>query len=457
MGGASAENGWWSPERDRWTFCGFFVLGVVFILVLKTAVGNQIVAAAVPCLFMLWYAVLQWDFRGWEPKPGANGDNLYYLGFLYTLTSLGHALYRFSTDQEDTEVIVTNFGIAIFTTILGMALRILLGRPEFGEPHEIEASARRDLASVARELRAELGYSAGEFNKFRAELAQDFKVFRERLAEEADLAQGVAATMRKAVETIVDRTRELERSAAALTAFEDTVGRLNTGTAGAVEAIGEHSTVLAAGPVEIGESLRSQADRMRAVNDACAKSLIEDAERRAKELAAGADTVRESLRLQAERIGTLDFPRAFSAAVKPASADLRAAAVEFRTLLHGLRQADEARGKAAGGYERALAALNDVLREQKTLASAVAAAASESRATAESLGAAGDRLAGFNAGAADAARQVAGVRDQLAGAAERLKEVNEELGRTFAELARRAAEERENSGRRRWWPFARGR
>ena len=423
MGGAYARTGWWSPERDRWIFFGFFVVGVVFILVLKTAVGSQVVATLVPCLFMFWYAGLQWDSRAREPKPDANGDNLYYLGFLYTLTSLGHALYRFSTEQEDTEVIVTNFGIAISTTILGMALRILLGRPGFDDPPAVEASARRDLASAARRLRAELEYAAADFGGFRSEARRDFKDFRERLAQDADSTHAVVAKTidgleraienfeqgtRKAVETIVDRTRELERSAAALGAFEHAVDRLDTRTTAAVEAIGGQSTALATGAAKIGESLKAQA----------------------------------------ERIGTLDLPKTFGDALQPASTELRAAAAEFRTLVDGLRQADAAREKAAAGYERGLAALNGVLREQETLATAVVAATKETRGAAGSLRAAGDRLSGFNEGAEDAARQVAGVRDELARSAKQLRAVNEELARTSAALESWVGEAREALSRR---------
>ncbi len=288
-----------------------------------------------------------------------------------------------------------------------------------------------------------------------------------------------------AVETIVDRAGELERSAAALTAFEQAVDRLDTRTTAAVEAIGDHSTTLAAGAARVGESLESQAERMRAVDfgqalidaagpasahlqaaversaarvDTRIDSLFEDAERRAKELEAGAGAVRDALRLQAERIGTLDFPRAFSDAVQPASAELRAAAVEFRALLDGLRQADAAREQVRAANERALATANEVLREQGTLAAAVAAAANDSRAAAESFRSAGERLVGVNEGAEDAARRAAGVRDEFARSAERLRVVNEELAQVSQALASWVAEAREALGRRprRWW-FARRR
>ena len=110
------------------------------------------------------------------------GDNLYYLGFLYTLTSLAHSLYRFSADEADTEVIVTNFGIAIFTTILGMALRVLMGLPTVDDPSSLDESARLDLAETARKLRREMSYTV---ETFREALEQDLDSVRHRFAEDA--------------------------------------------------------------------------------------------------------------------------------------------------------------------------------------------------------------------------------------------------------------------------------
>src|SRR5438105_10463132 len=46
------------------------------------------------------------------------GDNLYYLGFTYTLVSLAITLYRFHATEGAADYIVSNFGIALATTIV---------------------------------------------------------------------------------------------------------------------------------------------------------------------------------------------------------------------------------------------------------------------------------------------------------------------------------------------------
>jgi len=89
------------------------------------------------------------------------GDDVYYLGLLYTLISLAVSLYRFNTEGQ-TDDIISNFGIAISSTICGLAGRILLADTKV-RVDEIEARVREDLATAARRLRAEMEYSINEF------------------------------------------------------------------------------------------------------------------------------------------------------------------------------------------------------------------------------------------------------------------------------------------------------
>jgi hypothetical protein len=72
------------------------------------------------------------------------GDNIYYMGFLYTLTSLGVSLYQFG-DADSGTAIVRNFGIAVASTIAGVAGRVLFSQMR-RDPVEVERSARLELA-----------------------------------------------------------------------------------------------------------------------------------------------------------------------------------------------------------------------------------------------------------------------------------------------------------------------
>jgi hypothetical protein len=113
---------------------------------------------------MIGYAVML-GARLFRLRDDQSGDNLYYMGFLFTLTSLAVSLYQFSA-AGSAEQIVQNFGIAIASTIAGIALRILFNQMR-RDPVEVEAAARLELAEASRRVRRELESAVLEFSYFR--------------------------------------------------------------------------------------------------------------------------------------------------------------------------------------------------------------------------------------------------------------------------------------------------
>jgi hypothetical protein len=108
--------------------------------------------------------------RALRLRDDQSGDNLYYMGFLFTLTSLGVSLYQFSATQA-AEEIVQNFGIAIGSTIAGIGLRVIFNQMR-RDPIEVERVMRLELAESARKLRRELDSSVVEFGYFRRSAQQ---------------------------------------------------------------------------------------------------------------------------------------------------------------------------------------------------------------------------------------------------------------------------------------------
>ena len=119
----------------------------------------------VPVLTMIGYALLIWLARSLRLRDDQSGDNLYYMGFLFTLTSLGVSLYQF-TAARAAEEIVQNFGIAIGSTITGIGLRVIFNQMR-QDPVEVEQSMRLELAEAARRVRRELDATVVEFGYFR--------------------------------------------------------------------------------------------------------------------------------------------------------------------------------------------------------------------------------------------------------------------------------------------------
>src|SRR3984957_10365113 len=103
----------------------FVAAGCAYIILAKLDGIEQFYVTFVPVGIMIVYALLLGMARGLRLRDDQSGDNLYYMGFLFTLTSLGVSLYQFSATRA-AEEIVQNFGIAIGSTIAGVGRRRIL-------------------------------------------------------------------------------------------------------------------------------------------------------------------------------------------------------------------------------------------------------------------------------------------------------------------------------------------
>jgi hypothetical protein len=146
-------------------FFGIVLIGALYIIIAKMAGFPAVAVTAVPILIMVCYALLLALARLCRLHDDQAGDNLYYMGFLFTLTSLAVSLYQFSATGL-AEQIVQNFGIAIASTIVGIALRIFFNQMR-RDPQEVEHTARLELADAARRVRRELDATILEFSYFR--------------------------------------------------------------------------------------------------------------------------------------------------------------------------------------------------------------------------------------------------------------------------------------------------
>ena len=220
------------------------VVGSTYIILSKLNNFGAFAVTAVPVLIMIGYAVLLGGARLFRLRDDQSGDNLYYMGFLFTLTSLAVSLYQFSA-AGSAEQIVQNFGIAIASTIAGIALRILFNQMR-RDPLEVEAVARLELAEAARRVKRELEGTILEFNYFRRMTTQSVsdaldemregigaagKPFEEasRKSGEAldDLNERMVLTLRSVSEQLIQEGELLSTSAASIVeAIDAAVTRL---------------------------------------------------------------------------------------------------------------------------------------------------------------------------------------------------------------------------------------
>jgi len=166
----SLSEGGHSAGVSAIVFVGFVLAGCAYIISVKLGGIGQLYVTFVPVATMLAYALLITLARGLRLRDDQSGDNLYYMGFLFTLTSLGVSLYQFSASRA-AEEIVQNFGIAIGSTIAGIGLRVIFNQMR-RDPIEVERMMRLELAEAARRVRRELDSSVVEFGYFRRSALQ---------------------------------------------------------------------------------------------------------------------------------------------------------------------------------------------------------------------------------------------------------------------------------------------
>lgn len=219
-------------RKDVKLFIASLLIGFAGIILLKLVWhADQIVVTLFPCVILLAYTYYVWRTKCYQLRGDRAGDSVYYLGFLYTLLSLGLSLYQFVLAGMGAREIVGNLGIALSTTILGLAGRVILTQLR-EDPVEIEESARMALAEAASQVRSELAQMVEDVNTFRRTTMQSIVEGAEELSRETNkaLSENVTAFTSSA-RAVVDRIEEV------FAEFGDNAKKLNKVSAGTVNAL----------------------------------------------------------------------------------------------------------------------------------------------------------------------------------------------------------------------------
>jgi hypothetical protein len=231
----------YSPGVSAVVFSLFVAAGCTYIVLGKLANVGQFYVTFVPVVIMLAYASLICLARTLRLRDDQSGDNLYYMGFLFTLTSLGVSLYQFTATRA-AEEIVQNFGIAIGSTITGIGLRVIFNQLR-RDPIEVERIMRLELAEAARRVRRELDGAVVEFGYFRRSTQQ----------AAADSFKQIAGVFDEVATKLVARLEEVASKS---------TRPLETASRRSGEAIGEQTRAMVAAFAASTWQLTSETDRM---------------------------------------------------------------------------------------------------------------------------------------------------------------------------------------------------
>lgn len=162
---------------DRWGFSFFALGGSLLILAVKwAALPTELVALGAVGVMFAYAIIVNLKGTG-KLRSDQAGDNCYYLGLIFTLTSLSYAIFTFDPAKTAT-TIVQGFGIALATTIVGLILRVFFNQSRV-DLVEVEDTARLELAEAAGKLKHELSQLALEFKDFTHGLQQSVAEVRD--------------------------------------------------------------------------------------------------------------------------------------------------------------------------------------------------------------------------------------------------------------------------------------
>lgn len=208
-------------------FIIFSLAGVLYIVFAKAFNVDAILVTLVPVLLMIGYAVSIWLFRALRLRSDQSGDNFYYMGFIYTLTSLAVTLIQYA-DGTNAAEIIRNFGVAVASTIAGIVLRIVFNLFR-RDPIEVEHESRLELSEATRKVRQELNGMLIEFSHFGRTQQQIAAESIEAYSKATALLQGMVGTeahaeaLAKAREQLEITTELLAEINAALAEIPETL------------------------------------------------------------------------------------------------------------------------------------------------------------------------------------------------------------------------------------------
>ena len=289
-----------SVRKTEYSFVWAFFVGFSLIFAAKLMVpGHPIVVGLVVSMIgvaiMVLYTAHQKRARPENEHPRL-GDEVYYLGLLYTLTSLCAALVTLFlldewsrifggevklTLEQRTDEMIGSFGIALLTTIAGIVIRMTLqGRepeslativriPHTGARIERDSGARSveiegtivDLERYAYELRRQLQNATNAFTSHtnqailqaktvHAHMDEMMRAFHDGLEEKArsELArmESIYTTMAGKAEEALKRTESqqarvqsaLEKLEAQVRSMDESIERIRVGSGETAENLG---------------------------------------------------------------------------------------------------------------------------------------------------------------------------------------------------------------------------
>jgi hypothetical protein len=215
---------------SRMPFLIAAVLGGGSLLAMKYYAIDQVFITAAACAIIVGYWAIVASVPVLRIREDQLGDNCYYLGFLFTLSSLAYALYDFGVSGS-VEQIVANFGLALGSTITGILLRVLINQAR-RDVLETEQDARMALNEAVVRLRTNIDDAVLALGSFCRSVQQ---VAGEQIG---NAAKDTTSVLEKSVQRVGDTSAAaIQQIDEAFGHFHDHAAGLNATTAATADAM----------------------------------------------------------------------------------------------------------------------------------------------------------------------------------------------------------------------------
>ncbi len=212
------------PVREKDWACFLICIGLGIPLLLLLRLPEEMpdwsiwVATALLSLIIGTYALVIWRWR--SPVLVRNeraADNLYFLGFIFTVCALGVSLYRYygaTPGSVPVERIMGDLGIGSITTVVGLVFRVLVLHRE--DLADTEEHVREQIVDLAQSTMSGL-YQTSEV------VSRGHTANLQVVRELTEVMHRFSAEVREQSSQV---TQNLEEAAKSISGFSETVNQL---------------------------------------------------------------------------------------------------------------------------------------------------------------------------------------------------------------------------------------
>lgn len=165
------------PDKDQLTlqtlkpvhlFIGAIVLGTFLIVISDFSAQFKIVFMSA---IMVIYTFLIVKNTSIEITTEQKADSIYYLGFILTIIAMLNTLLNLEVDNitDVFDKVVKDFGLALITTVIGLAFRIIWLQLQSENISDGEETMREQLLNEAQELQTQTQRITGAFTTLAAD------------------------------------------------------------------------------------------------------------------------------------------------------------------------------------------------------------------------------------------------------------------------------------------------